>query len=54
MSWKDAYDAVVADLVNQGATTTDELAARLDLMRDELETITSRLIERGVIDKLDA
>ena len=51
-SFWDAYDDAVTEIVRSGrAVTMDELCDHLDLMKDEIEAITSRLVERGVIEQ---
>jgi hypothetical protein len=54
-TWKNDYENIVAAIVaGQRDINLDELAARLDMMRDEVESLTARLIERGVIHELNA
>jgi hypothetical protein len=50
-SFWDAYDDAVTEIMKSGrAVTMNEICDQLDLMRDELEAITARLIARGVIE----
>jgi hypothetical protein len=55
-SWKTEYDDQVVAIVNSNRRVTiDELCDRLDLMRDQIDEIVSRLVACGTIDnKLDA
>jgi hypothetical protein len=54
-TWKDSYDAVVAEIIaGRRDVKLDDLCRQLDMLRDEVSAITERLVERGTIDKLDA
>jgi hypothetical protein len=50
-SFWDAYDYAVVEIMKSGrAVTMNEICDQLDLMRDELEAITARLVARGTIE----
>jgi predicted transcriptional regulator len=49
-TWKDDYERLVAEIVSTRRVTFDELADRLDLLRDDVEQITERLVARGIIE----
>jgi len=53
-SFWDAYGAAVTELRSGCAVTMSEICDQLERMKDELEAIATRLVERGTIDKLDA
>jgi predicted transcriptional regulator len=50
-SFWNSYDAIVAEIVSRRASTIDEICNQLDLMRDEIEDIASRLVARGIIER---
>ena len=45
--WKDHYADVVVEIVSTRRVSIDELADRLDMLRDEVEQIIERLVARG-------
>ena len=54
-TWKTDYEDLVAAIVaNQRDINLEELCDRMGLLKDEVESISDRLVERGVIDKLTA